>query len=340
MKFHLFKYLVVISLFLVSCSNEFELTEQGEDVPVVYGVISAQDTALYIRVEKSFVSETVSGNELALDPKNLYYDDIQVMLKHTKTGKDFTLRRVDGNKEGYQRDQTGVFANSPNYLYKIKRSEINLIPSDEYQIIVKKSDGQILTNATTPILNVMTDAKQDVNPKPSATLAFGYTSDFKVEFFPDNNSVIHDIILTINYREIDAKGIELRKSVDWVAGNNTSNKVGANNYSHSVKGISFYQFLGGNIPANDPANPVTRRFDNITLKIVSGSQAIKDYISIGQINLGITSSGEIPVYSNLSNGARGLFASKATFVREGMAITNTTMDSLRNGIYTRQLNFK
>jgi hypothetical protein len=303
-------------------------------------VISSQDTAVYIRVEKSFVSETVSGKELALDPKNLYYEDIQVTLRHLKTGKDFELTRVDGNLEGYQRAQNGVFANSPNYLYKIRRSAINLIPSDEYKLTVKKSDGQILTESTTPILSVMTDAKQDVNPKPSATLSFGYTSDFRVEFFPDNNSVIHDIILTINYREIDAKGAEVRKSVDWFAGKNTSNKVGANNYTHTVKGINFYQFLSSVIPANDPAKPVTRRFDNITLKIVSGGVAIKDYISIGQINLGITSSGEIPVYSNLSNGARGLFSSRATFVREGMAITNTSMDSLRNGIYTRQLNFK
>ncbi len=340
MKSNLFTYLIFSIFFLASCSNEFELTEKGEDVPIVYGVISAQDTAIYIRVEKSFVSESVGGKELALDPKNLYYDNIQVVLRHEKTSKDFTLVRVDGNNEGYKRVPTGVFASSPNYLYKIKRNDINLIPMDDYKLIVKKSDGQILTEASTPILRAMTDAKQDVNPKASATLAFGYTADFKVEFFPDVNSVIHDIILTMHYREIDAKGIELRKTVDWVAGKNTSNKVGVGNYSHSFKGINFYQFLGSAIPANDPAKPVTRRFDNITLKIVSGGQPIKNYISIGQINLGITSSGEIPVYSNLSNGARGLFSSKATFQRDGMAITNTTMDSIRNGIYTRQLNFK
>jgi hypothetical protein len=143
----------------------------------------------------------------------------------------------------------------------------------------------------------------------------------------------------MHYIERDAKGIEIRKTVDWVAGKNTSNKVGVGNYSHSFKGINFYQFLGSAIPANDPTKPVTRRFDNITLKIVSGGQPIKDYISIGQINLGITSSGEIPVYSNLSNGARGLFSSRATFQRDGMAITKNTMDSLKFGIYTRQLNF-
>ena len=336
----LFLAIATIGL-LQACSNDFELTENSEPLPVVYGVISAQDTAIYIRVEKSFVSQTISGKDLALNPDNLYYDNAEVVLRHTKTSKEFKLRKVDGNLEGYKRDK-GSFADAPNYLYKIRKNEINLIPGDDYKLIVRKSDGNIICEATTPILNVMSDDKGDIlSPSTTAKLSFIYGSFVEVSFIPDKNAVIHDIIFTINYREIK-NGVESKKSVDWKAGINVSSKIGGASpvYLYPVSGRSFYQFLAGVIPANDPLNPVVRVFDNINMSIISGGQPIKDYINVGQINLGITSSGEIPVYSNISNKGRGIFSSKTSFTREGMILAGTSLDSLRNGIYTKNLNFK
>lgn len=335
-------FLVVVAIGIIqACSNDFELTENSEALPVVYGVISAQDTAIYIRVEKSFVSQTVSGKDLALDPANLYYETAEVILKHINTGREFTLQKVDGNLEGYQRDP-GSFADSPNYLYKIRRNEINLIPGDEYQLIVRENDGKVICQAKTPILAPMSDDLGDVlSPSISEKLSFINNSFFTVSFIPDKNAVIHDIIFIVNYREIK-NGVEARKSVEWKAGINVSSKTGASNsvYSYSVRGINFYQFLAGAISASDPLDPTIRIFDNIDFKIVSGGQPIKDYINIGQINLGITSSGEIPVYSNISNSGRGLFSSRTSFTREGMVLASTSLDSLKNGIYTKQLNFK
>lgn len=338
-----FKTLLVFASLMViaSCSNDFELTENSEALPVVYGVISAQDTAIYIRVEKSFVSQTVSGKDLALDANNLYYDDADVILRHQKTGKEFVLTKVDGNYEGYPRDK-GSFADAPNYLYKIRKNEINLIRGDEYKLIVRKTDGEVICEATTPILTEMSDNTGDVlSPSSSAKLSFIYGSSLDVSFIPDKNAVIHDIVFTVNYREIK-NGNETKKSLDWKAGINVSNKSGGLSqvYNYPIPGRNFYQYLAGVITANDPLDPVVRVFDNIDMSIISGGQPIKDYINIGQINLGITSSGEIPVYSNISNGGRGLFSSKTTFKREGMVLAGASLDSLKNGIYTKQLNFK
>lgn len=333
---------ILIVIIVSACSNDFELTEKSEPLPIIYGVIAAQDTAVYIRVEKSFVSQTISGKDLALDPNNLYYDNTDVVLRHVKTGKEYTLNKVDGNLEGYKR-QEGAFASAPNYLYKIKRNEINLIPGDDYKLIVRKDDGNIVCESSTPVLGAMTDDKGDIlSPSVSAKLSFIYGSSLDVSFIPDKNAVIHDIIFKINYREFKA-GIETKKSIEWKAGTNVSSKSGSSSgqvYSYPVSGRNFYQFLAGAIPPNDPLDPVSRVFDNITMKIISGGQPIKDYVNIGQINLGITSSGEIPVFSNISNGGRGLFSSKSTFERAGMILSNASLDSLRIGIYTKSLNFK
>lgn len=62
------------------------------------------------------------ANQIAQIPDSLYYDNATVQIKNIDTGEVFDLEKVDGNLEGYQRD-AGVFADAPNYLYKIKAEE-------------------------------------------------------------------------------------------------------------------------------------------------------------------------------------------------------------------------
>ncbi len=338
---NIFFVVIIISLtiFSISCSNDFELTEIGPDVPVVYGIISAQDTATYIRVEKAFIDENIGGDILARDPANLYFEDINVKIRHIATGKEYNLNKVDGNLEGYKREE-GAFASAPNYLYKIKRSTLNFIYKDEYKLIVSKNDGSVLTESSTKILTPLSDNNNDVEPKSSTSFNFGYNSDFRVTWFPDENAVIHDVILVINYTEI-LNGVTTEKAATWKAAVNSADKLaGSTAYTFVTKGRSFYEFMAGELTPSGPNNPVTRIFKDISLKILSGGQPIKDFIKIGQANLGITSSGEIPVYTNMSNGARGLFSSKTEFLRLGMGINRTSLDSLRNGVITKKLNFQ
>ncbi len=320
--------IICIALFLTSCSNEFELTEGSVDIPIVYGVISSTDTANYIRVERAFIDENISAYILSKDPAQLYYNDISVVLRHVKTNKDYSLQRVDGNLEGYQRAQ-GAFADAPNYLYKIKKSQLNLIGKDQYKLIVKKSDGTILTEATTIAITPYENADIS-NPSSSSLLSFVNNSDFKVRWFGDQTAVIHDVKLTFFYKELKA-GQFSDKSVAWTLARNISKS------ELNVKGNAFYEFMKASIDV-DPT--IKRYFQNASLTIISGGNEIKEYISIGQANLGITSSGEIPVYTNLSNGGYGLFSAKTEFTRPEMGMANITLDSLRLGSVTKSLNFQ
>lgn len=60
---------------------------------------------------------------------------------------------------------SGIFANTPNYLYKITRNELAFVPKQEYKLIVAKNDGNILTESSTKILTPLSDAKDDVGQK-------------------------------------------------------------------------------------------------------------------------------------------------------------------------------
>ena len=103
-----------------------------------------------------------------------------------------------------------------------------------------------------------------------------------------------------------------------------------------VFGEEFYRFLGSAIPET-PA--MLRQFVGFDLIVTAGGQEMVDFLQIARANTGITSSQVIPVYSNLSEG-RGIFSSRAVLERTGLILNSTSMDSLRDGRFTRQLNFQ
>lgn len=326
---HLF-FVVTGLLFGVSCSNDFDLTEGSVELPVVYGLVSTTDTATYIRVERAFVDENTSAYELAKDPEKLYFPDIEVIIRQDKNGikTDYKFKRVDGNLEGYKRAE-GAFADAPNYLYKSKNSLNPILPDTKYTLLVKRADGSTLTEGTTTSLNKYVN-EDIISPGTSALLSFGYKTQNKVEWVADPDAAIHDVNYIIHYKE-DKNGVISNKSVTWKLVRNYEKT------EYTFKGQTFYEFMKGAIEA-DPQ--VKRYLQGASIELVSGGKEIRDYISIGQANLGITSSGEIPRYTNLSNGGLGLFSSKAYFRRDNIGFSNITIDSLRNGIFTKSLNFK
>lgn len=324
--------LIVVTgiLFAGSCSNEFDLTEGSVELPVVYGLVSPTDTATYVRVERAFIDEKTSAYVLAKDPEKLYFPDIEVIIRQEKGGTktDFKMTRVDGNLEGYKRDE-GAFADAPNYLYKSKNSINPIFADTRYTLIVRKTDGNTVTEGSTTSLNKYVN-EDIISPGASALLAFGYTSQNKVQWIADPDAAIHDVNYIIHFKE-DKNGVLSNRSVTWKLVRNYEKT------EYNFKGQSFYEFMKGAIEA-DPQ--VKRYLQGASLEIISGAREVRDYISIGQANLGITSSGEIPRYTNLTNGGLGLFSSRAYFRRDNIGFANITLDSLRNGIFTKSLNFK
>ncbi len=322
----LFAFLLLV---LTSCSNNIQLTEDESDIPVVYGTINPADTATYIRLERAFIDANTSALTLAKDISSLYFVNPIVKIRHVKSGKEFNLSRVDGNLEGYKREK-GVFAEAPNYLYKIKKSELTFTPGEQYKLSISKNDGVLLSEATTTALTPLKN--EDItSPGLSAALSFSNNLDFKFRWFGDENAVVHIVKFEFAIKE-EKDGKFTDKNITWDVVTNTDKT------EFSIKGRAFFEFMQGAFVEKSPA--VKRYFQNASLSITSGSKEIKDYISIGQANLGITSSGEIPIYSNLSNGGLGIFYSSTSFIRNNIGISNITLDSLRNGAITKSLNFQ
>jgi hypothetical protein len=144
-------------------------------------------------------------------------------------------------------------------------------------------------------------------------------------------ATIYDLFLDFRYRERVAGSGNLfePKVARWnIASDIETTRI-------DIQGIQFFSFLAGAIPVDATAERV---IESIDITLISGSAEIQEFIRIGDANLGITSSQDVPTFSNLSEG-RGIFGSLYREVKENVQLTNKTLDSLRMGSITGDLNF-
>ncbi len=327
---------VVVALITgwTGCSTDFTLEGEWRNIPIVYGFISVQDTAHYIRVEKAFLEPGGDATEIARIADSLYYDDALVQIEKLPSGELFTLERVDGNLEGYPRED-GAFATSPNYLYKIKAEDIELNGGENIRLVISRNDGQEPVTAETNVLRALTP--RDNSPSSPIKL-FPYDKDISFSWFVGEHAKVFDFRIRINYSELlPGSTEEVDKSLEWVIDKSFIKDGDPERVVVSIRSERFYQFLAGSL------EPMTgggyRTLKSMDLLIVGGGQEFVDYFEIANANLGITSSNNIPVYTNLSDGL-GIFTSRYFLVRDSIEFDPITMDSVKMGIYTNSLNFE
>ena len=328
------RYLLFLCLFSVvcsSCETDFELEAPWQDIPVVYGFLSRQDTAHYIRVEKAFLEPGGDATQIALIPDSIYYnEDVVVELERINSGQRFSLDRVDGNLEGYPREE-GPFTTSPNILYKIKASTINLREGEPIQLRINRGgDLPIVTAETTVLADLIIRENNPVSP-----INMAYDRNVTFVFNAGDAAQLFDVRLRIRYRERNANEPSTDKELIWVLEDQLERSSSEGRVSVTVMGEQFYRFIGGSLEAN-PA--LSRDFIALDVLLTAGGQEMVDFIKVSEANTGITSSQLVPTFTNISEG-RGIFTSRSVALRPNLSLTGLSIDSLRNGIYTKDLNF-
>ena len=312
-------------MIMFSCDNELDLVEEKEEIPVVYGLISPSDSAQYIRLERAFVDNTTSALILAQNPDSLYYPNASVSLIRTSNEERFELERVDGNDDGYPRED-GVFAKSPNYLYKILSTDMQIAPGETYGLEVVYDESLPPLTAQT----VMLDTASLVLPNLNRNLGLVSNSGFRVQISRSNSAKVHDVFMIFHYVERVPGSTQVEKSFTTRLARNFEE------LSFEVPSDEVYLRIAQNIPFIDGAE---RRFTGIQMRIDAGGEELLEYLNIGQANLGITSSQAIPTYTNLSTGV-GFYSSRSTYISPRITeLSGPSADSLVNGSFTRNLNF-
>ncbi|HFB99849.1 MAG TPA: DUF4249 family protein [Phaeodactylibacter sp.] len=331
--------IVATALFYPSCSNDIDLTAEWKDIPIVYGLISKNDTASYIRIQKAFLDNSTSALEIAQNPDSLYYDQLSVKIKGLENSTSYDLYRVDGNAEGYVREG-GIFADSPNYLYKLKLpAGESLAGGKTYELEINRGDHQPLVTATTTIVSDIEIRKPDTDPSTANPINW-VQSGLKVSWRAARDAHIFDLTVFLNIEEKDASNPNNDRvlTLDWKLDENRPAELtnsGVNMNTRLTK-LDLFQYLNSHLEQNPNIN---RKVLSIDILVAAGGEALSEYISVGNANTGITSTQVIPTYTNLSEGF-GIFSSKTTALQKGYLLHSETIDSLRENNLTKNLNFQ
>lgn len=328
----LYSILLAFLLSISACSNELDLTAPWKDVSIVYGMLNTSDTAQYIRVERAFLDPEKNALNFTKNPDSIYYKNATVSLVNLGNGEQFDLEKVDGNTEGFVRD-TGIWAQAPNYLYKINSNIINLVEGNQYQLIINKGDDQPETRAQTQVIGV----PEITRPVPSQKVSFSH-SDYVLNWKASVGAELYDVDVVFNYSEsLESNPAQfVDKSIKWKAliGLQPRNSLSQVEV-HGFQGIEFYRWLKATIPKKN----VKRHFKSVNFIVTAGGVELKNYFAVSQANFGITGSETLTDYTNIPEGF-GIFSSIAKAYTVDFDFTDTTLDSLKGSYLTKPLNFQ
>lgn len=298
-----------------ACSNEFEVAAPYQDIPVVYGIISPDDTAHYIRIERVFINPDESAYDVARIPDSIYYAEnaISVFLERVSNGQRFQMSRIDGNLEGYVRE-SGTFAQTPNWLYKVKPAQPGGIvkEGEKYRLVIERADGRAPVTAETTVPNILNLA----DPLPSAipqNISIEGNGGTRVSWRTSPSAVIFDVFLNIRYRELSAAPTVF-DTIRWRAATGVIREDNAQSGGlyigrTLIYANDFYNTLLANI---DPQANVQRYFNGIDIEIQGAGPEIVEYQKVAAINSGLTGAEISARYTNLSEGF-GIFTAKKTW---------------------------
>ena len=322
-----------------SCNNDLNLIEGSKDVPIVYGFLSLNDTAVYIRVEHAFVDAKTPPATIAQVADSLYYANAIVTLVRVSNNEKFVLTRVNGNTEGYVRND-GIFAKAPNYLYKRKTADLGMRADEQWKITIQRTgDAKIVAQATTKVVGDNTITA----PQANAVLVLKYdlvantSNAFNVRMETMESSArAYDVKVIVNYDEVIGS-VRTAKTAEWLLASGTIRQAASVQTNFSGRNAKdFYTFLSNTIPVNTAA---TRFFKTMDVELTAVGPELIEAATVGIANIGITGSQAIPTYTNVENGL-GVFSSRNKTIVKGVKLNSESLDLLTNGELTKNLNFR
>ena len=337
----LLSLLVLLTVVNTSCETDFDVLAPYEETMVVYGLLNASEKTQYVRINKAFVGE---GDALvfAQNPDSIYYADIlRVKIEQWKNSVlvDSMILIRDTSKP----KDPGVFANSPNVLYKTGPNDTVLDFDSQYRLIVTNLQSGKVVTAETPIVGDITPLNP--NPNPLTKVTWTDPDGYTIRYNTAPNGRVYNLIIRFNYREVDPANPNdtLRKIAEWnllnrVSGGGTG---GTETITQNLQGEDFYRLVRNVITTADDYVFDARRFiGRIDFIYTIGADEFYTYVQVNQPSSGIVQN--IPNFTNVNNGF-GIFSSRNIFLIPDKEMDIFSKSELINGtIYglTGDLNFQ
>tara|TARA_B110000879_G_scaffold205637_1_gene286325 strand:+ start:493 stop:1620 length:1128 start_codon:yes stop_codon:yes gene_type:complete len=354
------KTLLVLSLIALftSCDNDLKIIADWKAVPAVYGILNAQDSVHYIKLNKAFLGQgDVMMMAQEFDSLHFSVDQVGIRLLEKEEGDVPSQNGANWQtRNTYELEPTnefvrpeGVFSSPTQTIYKTTAP----LNKDFYYAleVYRKSNDTIIaqTDGLIPILSPLSV----INPNtysPLVILPNSYVP--KVEWRSVSGGKMYELSMRFNYMEFPISGASdtLFKSIEINYPSIFSiDTDGGDNMSYP---LSYDQFLGF-IAANIPDDPLVRRlvvgFDSspigtgvsikhacLDFSLSAAGEDLATYLLLNENSNSLVL--DRPEYSNIENGV-GILSSRTVKSVNGVKITNQTNDEIAKSEVTKHLNF-
>jgi hypothetical protein len=325
---------------LTGCSDIFEPNIPSTPIPVIYGVISPQDSTYSVRLTKTFIG---AGNALdyARIPDSIYYANAKVFLE-TRNLTGGLISRTELQERTIEARLPGIFATAPNRIFQTDASQIRLrpedFPTDAYNLnlwlkVVVPGQADTISAATR-----LRTIPRLTEPRYTFVRVYFYTEEpFLMEWYDTNKESYFQILVRMHYTDFLYDG-EREMTAEWVLSGIETNMTGYPGgghkyYSYYFRPENFYAKVRSVIPPDPEVEArICRKVDFIVL---SSNREMEYYRDVYEISDDYHGTG----YSNITNGF-GIFTTYSSTGIYGLELGRTEQDSLAAGRYTRHLRFR
>jgi len=357
----LFSFIILIALFN-SCKNDLDALAPYKESIAVYGLIDPADSVNYIRVNRVFLGNG-SAVDVAQIKDSVYFKPGEANVTIEKYWNGLLKQKYIFNETYEKPLQTGVF-NSNQLIYKSKQKFKADSLGRYFEYILKVTN----TKTTTVFESEKIKLIKDVSTNPASsmcTATLGLNCFFnqsnisiltpanaktKVMFYTPINCASTSFKLRMHYRNLFLNNSEERIYFEFDRGNlNAETSTGGELMDFTFPGVNFYGALANGVP--ERTNLKERVIDSMTFHFYFAGNEFKLYQEIN--NTSGSFGQEKPIYTNMKNGAVGVFSSRTkVIVTKKMfdcsispdfqtnVISNQTRDALTISPYTCRFRFR
>jgi len=248
---------------ILSCSKEIDLLDDYKDIPIIYGVIDAEDSISYIRIQKAYLSDGNIYESAQIADSNLYSYKLDVKIQSGNQSIIFDTITIDNKDSGL------FFTPRTQMYYAVTKDLLNINQTIELEVS-NPVTGNVATSSA-----VLPDASGIVFTHPVYFISF--ESDTRVDFKTLEGIRIYQLCMRFHYMEMlpNDSSTCVYKYTDWMFNFQKSRTLyGGEMISFPVKSASFYANLMNTIP---PADELERYHGMIELIVYTSEESLYSY---------------------------------------------------------------
>jgi hypothetical protein len=317
-----------MAIFITGCNNDLDLVSPSDPVPLVYGMISPEDSIHTIRLTFSTpAGEGVTDNGIAALLNAEMFLDLRTpdgtVIERSQLVLNRTVETGSGTRSGY-----------PHYLFSC--------PGMNPVVSYNEKPGLYALTISFPELSRFVYAETRIPPEPYLMMESGLVPGRPVNLYaePGYNEVLillpdtlcGEFSAVIRYSE-QRESVWTEKSITYERQYGSAIRTNLDRYDSFVLNEAwFFSQVVNHIFPDETV--LRRRFESIELRLTYASAELDHYRKSFEFSSDFVQGG----YSNVVSGM-GLFISFNSHDYREFTLNKQSMDSLVDGICTRKLGF-